>query len=205
MAYNVYCNPYNQEEDPEWRINFPNNLEQFKSTSQDLVTCGTATNVNFACFAPDGNRLSSFGVLPGQNAEADVGAVTIVYHAYFVAPDTGGYFFVSASDDFGYIWLGLAAYNAWTNSNWLINQQFQVSPGVYLNKGQRIPMTILWANTGGGCKTDFGLYVPIGGNEYRLTYDFIDMLEPPEVGEAWAPPVASGSCPIPPPPPYVTL
>lgn len=95
----------------------------------------------------------------------------IMLQGFFVARQTGTYTFSSSRDyidNWGYLWLGDAAYSTWSDSNTAF-QASRTGAGyitgittVTLNEGDAIPLAWLWANGGGVSQSYFQVTSPDG-------------------------------------------
>ncbi|KAH8675264.1 GLEYA domain-containing protein [Xylariales sp. PMI_506] len=101
--------------------------------------------------------LDFIGQLPSDpSADSTYGAYLI--QGFFIAPITGTYIFSTPPgfiDNWGYLWLGNAAYSAWNDNNvaYKASLTYAGSTGgstvSFLQAGAAIPVTWLWANGGG--------------------------------------------------------
>lgn len=157
MVYGAYQNPYNTGNDPNWETDNPATLGRYNNYTNTLVTCGIALNLEFQ----DGTDL---GRLPGQQEDTSLANIAVVAHGYFLPPSSGEYTFYIDCDNFGYIWVGEKAINAWSASNWdgysQIGHGSSPTPNFQFTVGVAVPITYLYLNAGGPGYSRFGFLGP---------------------------------------------
>lgn len=96
----------------------------------------------------------------------DCGYITVIFQGYFVATDTGNYYFEASNptDNFFAMWSGDIAYTGWDASNTDFVNNYANSGGksFYFGAGDTVPMTFLWSNQGGPGIINFNIYTPSG-------------------------------------------
>lgn len=92
-------------------------------------------------------------------------------HGFYIAKQTGTHTFISSQDtvdNWAYLWVGDAAYSAWSDSNTAFQSSRTGAPyvtGSYqiqMNAGDAVPVTYLWANGGGVGQSLLQIQMPNG-------------------------------------------
>ncbi|KAG8525278.1 hypothetical protein KY384_008922 [Bacidia gigantensis] len=198
LSYNAYDNPGVGNKPPTTDPSvFASNLTRWRTQGigLTLVACGTSPNVSFSTGRLLDSNQSSFGLLPGQTTITDLAFVTVIFHGFLLVPDTGDYTFTTSSNDFGFVWLGSPAYKNWDGTN-AVARTGGASTSTRWNKGDKVPLTILYANAGASGNSTFTLQLP----NRSTTSDFSRLFLQPSPNDQFAPaPYFSGSCPSPKP------
>ena len=167
LTYDV-LDTSNQPDDDTFNVTLLNNDTAAYQFS------GLTDNINFA------TDDYSNGIL-GNTTVYNTYEVGIVFHGYFLAPDTGTYTFGLPSgnqplrnDDLVYIWLGVVAYTAWSEDNYDLMTVYTngyVSLDVDFVAQTTTPFTLAWDNTGGYGSLLLAITVP-NGTVYNDTTGF---------------------------------
>ncbi|PSN60721.1 hypothetical protein BS50DRAFT_625763 [Corynespora cassiicola Philippines] len=132
----------------------------FKSLTPDFS--GVLTRLTFATPNwPNGNtRLQ----LDDQGSSFDAEQSAILIQGFFIARETGTYTFESSAevvDNWAYLWVGDAAYEGWDDGNAAFRSSRTGAP-FFMNAGDAVPVSYLWANGGGVSQSLLRLYTPWG-------------------------------------------
>ena len=145
MAYFAYSNP---------RSFAPDCINQ---NSEDITAKGIIQNINVA--TDYGDVL----YLPGQSSSIPASDIGVLFQGYFKPPVDGYFTFTttSATDDYGWIWIGSKAFTGWTGSNcdaFSAYTQHSGSVTFDLAEGEMLPVTVLWGNHLGPGHLDFEIF-----------------------------------------------
>ncbi|KAM5342235.1 hypothetical protein ACJ41O_015266 [Fusarium nematophilum] len=134
-------------------------------TDQDVLSSGHVTSLRFSNWGA-GSTLT----FPGSGTfEADQSA--LVFNGFFFAGESGTFtFYISGEtiDNWGYFWVGDAAYSWDADSYAMEATRTGQDPGLWVGdsyevdflKGDAIPITYLWANGGGSARNNILVQTP---------------------------------------------
>ena len=197
FTYSAYANTANTSlSASDYAATFNASLSQWHSEAQlKLLSCGIAQSLLFQTIPLLNDTPSTYGTLPSQNVTTNLAYVTVIFHGYLLASETGNYTWTTQSNDLGYVWLGDDAYSTWDGSNAITRTGGAIEQPLTLNKGDVLPITVLYANAGGTGSSLFQLTLPNG----TAVSDFTGLLLQPKPNDRFLPPpyVDNATCPAP--------
>lgn len=188
LLYNAYINPKNKFTDPSnYKNDYPANAKYFNSPSNYLITCGTALDIRFQAGEDE-----DFGALPGQSNEISLVVIAVIFHGWFLPPQTGDYRFYPTGRPFSFAWIGQEALNAWDETNLKSSRDFQASNGNSFSCTEQVavPVTFVYINYGGAAQFGFSMTLP----DQSTISDFTGYFYQPQSVDNWSPP-PNPACP----------
>lgn len=156
LNYYRYNNPYTTYDYPD--------LSVFQGTNyvESGIIQNLASIYTFPQYYPQ-----AFCQIPGMANMWQCDYTAIVFHGYFIAPETGTYSFdtpIYAIDDEWFMWHSDNAISGWNRNNFDVHCIWEQSSSYQINltEGYALPVTFLWANTGGAGRLGLQITLPSG-------------------------------------------
>jgi hypothetical protein len=141
----------------------------FKSAATEFT--GVLSSLSFS--TPNWPGSNTYLTLSDRRDAFASDQAAIVMQGFYIAKQTGVHTFISSGDyvdNWAYLWVGDAAYSAWSDSNTAFKSSRTGAPYVtgryqiQMNAGDAVPVTYLWANGGGVGQSRLQIVMPNGAS-----------------------------------------